>query len=106
MKLVKNETVEQEVEHLIAKALIEQDKAVKAEIKEVLNKKGYTFSSRKVFEAFIFKRVTIATVEDSPFLNLVFLDYKSHDDQGTFLFLYRNEIKHEIVDGVLKISIG
>lgn len=112
MKVVKDKEAEQYnvVAHVTAEvinsALKEFEKALQAKTIEVLESKGFSFKGNRAARAFIESRVTYATVQDEPFLNLVFLDYKDFDDRGEFLFKFSNEVKTSLEGGKLTVTIG
>lgn len=87
-------------------ALKEFEKAVQLKTIEVLESKGFSFKGNRAARAFIESRVTYATVQDEPFLNLVFLDYKDFDSPGEFLFKFSNEVKTSLEGGKLTVTIG
>lgn len=106
MEVVKDIAPESVIEAHLQKFLAEFQKNVKARISENLKRRGFTFKDDLEATTFIGERVTVATVEDHPFLNLVYLDFVDFHNLGTFLFAYNTEVKQEFVDGVLKLSIG
>jgi hypothetical protein len=114
MKIVKDNEAQQynAVAHVTAdainSALKEFEKAVQLKTIEVLESKGFSFKGNRAARAFIESRVTYATVQDTPFLNLVFLDYKDFDNPGELLFKFSNEVKthYNAVGQALTVTIG
>jgi len=106
MEVVKDNAPEADLNEHLQNALSKFQQVLNARIVEKLNEGGFTFKDDLEATTFIGERVTVATVEDHPFLNLVYLDFVDFDKLGTFLFAYSTEVKQEFVDGVLKISIG
>jgi hypothetical protein len=106
MDVVKDTAPEAALNEHLQSALSKFQQAINARIVEKLNEKGFTFKDDLEATTFIGERVTVATVEDHPFLNLVYLDFVDFHNPGTFLFAYNTEVKQHFVDGVLKLSIG
>lgn len=112
MEIVKDNDAHQynDVAHVTAeainKALKEFEKTVQLKTIEILESKGFSFKGNRAARMFIESRVTYATVQDAPFLNLVLLDYKDFDNPGELLFKFSNEVKTELVDGKLTVTIG
>lgn len=112
MKIIKDKEAEQynAVAHVTAEAinsaLKEFEKAIQLKTIEVLESKGFNFKGNRAARTFIESRVTYATVQDEPFLNLVFLDYKDFDNPGEFLFKFSKEVKTSLEGGKLTVTIG
>lgn len=112
MKIVKDKEAEQYnavalvTADAINSALKEFEKAVQLKTIEVLETKGFSFKGNRAARTFIESRVTYATVQDTPFLNLVFLDYKDFDNPGELLFKFSNEVKTSLEGGKLTVTIG
>jgi hypothetical protein len=106
MGIVKDIEAESVLDAHFQKLLANFQKSINDRIVEKLNEKGFAFKDDLEATTFIGERVTVATVEDHPFLNLVYLDFVDFHNLGTFLFAYNTEVKQEFVDGVLKLSIG
>lgn len=105
MKVIKN-TTEELVDAQIQKTLANFNAEIKKHTIKVLNEKGFFFTDDADFETFAANRLTNATVEGTPFHNIVYLDFVDFDNLGTYLFSYRNELKSTFVDGILTTSIG
>jgi hypothetical protein len=106
MDVVKDIAADIAINEHLQKFLGQFQQAINDRIAENLKRRGFTFKDDLEATTFIDERVTVATVEDHPFLNLVYLDFVDFDNLGTFLFAYNTEVKQEFVDGVLKLSIG
>jgi len=105
MKISKH-TTEELIEIEIAKTMANFKAEIKKHTIKVLNEKGFFFTDDADFEAFAANRLTNATIEGTPFHNIVYLDFVDFDNLGTYLFSYRNELKSTFVDGILTTSIG
>lgn len=96
----------EDAETHIQKVIDGFDAEIKKATLKALNDKGFYFANDAEFMEFAKKRLTNATVEDVPFMNIVYLDFVDFDNLGTFLFAYRNELKTSFENGILTTSIG
>ena len=106
MKIVKDDNSEKAAHDHMQETMEGFDTELKKAIKEALSERGYSFQNDAQFRRFAKNRLTNATVEDVPFMNIVYLDFIDFDNLGTMLFAYRNEFKTSFENGLLTTSIG